>query len=160
MAAQPFWPDDPVDAIMEVMEHAFDPRFGEAWNRRQVADALILGTSRHLLIAPDGTIGENPSAETAGFLLARRTLDEEELLLFAIHPAWRRRGLGSALLDYFCQSAAANETARIFLEMRDGNPAARLYESHGFKQAGRRPAYYRGSDGTRRDALTYHRILD
>ena len=85
MAAQPLWPDDPVDAIMGVMEHAFDPGFGEAWNRRQVADALVLGTSRHALIAPDGAIGQTPRDRTAGFLLARRALDDEELLLFAIH---------------------------------------------------------------------------
>lgn len=164
MAAQPIWPADPVDAIMRVMERAFDPRFGEAWNRRQVSDALVLGTSRHALIAPDGTIGENfggenPGEQTAGFLLARQALDDEELLLFAIDPAWRRRGLGAALLKHFCKSAATRGMARIFLEMRDGNPAARLYEGHGFQQVGKRPEYYRGTDGTRLDALTYQRIL-
>lgn len=159
MAARPFWPGDPVDEVMRVMERAFDPQFGEAWNRRQVADALVLGTSHHALIAPDGTIGEIPGAETAGFLLSRHALDEEELLLFAIDPAWRGRGLGAALLEHFCRSAAARGTMRIFLEMRDGNPAAQLYESHGFQQVGRRPAYYRGSGGTRLDALTYQRIL-
>ena len=159
MAALPLWPDDPVDAIMRVMERAFDPQFGEAWNRRQVADALVLGTSRHALIAPDGTIGENPGKQTAGFFLARQAVDDEELLLFAIDPAWRLRGLGATLLDYFCDSAATRGMARIFLEMRDGNPAARLYEGHGFQQVGRRPGYYRGVDGARPDALTYQRTL-
>ena len=164
MAALPLWPDDPVDAIMRVMERAFDPQFGEAWNRRQVADALVMGTSRHALIAPDGTIGENPDRqnlgeETAGFFLSRQAVDDEELLLFAIDPAWRRRGLGSALLEHFCHSAAMRGMARIFLEMRDGNPAARLYESHGFHQVGKRPGYYRGADGTRLDALTFQRSL-
>ncbi|MDP3674244.1 MAG: GNAT family N-acetyltransferase [Novosphingobium sp.] len=159
MAAQPLWPDEPVDAIMRVMERAFDPRYGEAWSRRQVSDALVLGTSRHALIAPDGTIREDSLGETAGFFLSRQTLDEEELLLFAIDPAWRQRGLGATLLEYFCTSAAARGMAGIFLEMRDGNPAARLYEGHGFKQVGKRPAYYRGTDGARLDALTYQRIL-
>jgi [ribosomal protein S18]-alanine N-acetyltransferase len=159
MAAQPLWPDDPVDAIMRVMARAFDPQFGEAWNRRQVADALVLGTSRHGLIAPDGTIGENLQGETAGFFLARQALDEEELLLFAIDPEWRRRGLGAALLDYFCNIAATRGSSRIFLEMRDGNGAGRLYERHGFQLIGRRPGYYRGADGIRHDALTYQRIL-
>ena len=160
MAAQPLWPVDPVDAIMQVMERAFDPQFGEAWNRRQVSDALVLGTSRHALIAPDGKIGESPAEQTAGFFLARQVIDEQELLLFAIDPVWRQRGLGSALLRYFCHSAATRGTARIFLEMRDGNPAARLYEGHGFQQVGQRPGYYRGADGIRHDALTYQRILD
>ena len=159
MAALPLWPDDPVDAIMRVIERAFDPRFGEAWNRRQVADALVLGTSRHALIAPDGTIGENPGNESAGFFLARQVVDDEELLLFAIDPVWRRRGLGSALLEHFCHSAATRGVERIFLEMRDGNQAARLYEGHGFHQVGKRPGYYRGAGGTRLDALTFQRIL-
>lgn len=159
MAALPLFPDDPVDAIMEVMGRAFEPQFGEAWNRRQVSDALVLGTCRYGLIAHDGTIGEQRGATIAGFFLARQTLDDEELLLFAVDRAYRRRGLGGQLLDQFCASAARRGVCRIFLEMRDGNPAARLYESRGFQQVGKRPAYYRGNDGARHDALTYQRIL-
>lgn len=159
MAALPLFPDDPVDAIMRVMGHAFEPQFGEAWNRRQVSDALILGTSRHGLIAHDGMIGEQRGAPTAGFFLSRQILDEEELLLFAVDRACRRRGLGGQLLDHFCASASRNGVRRIYLEMRDGNAAARLYESRGFRQVGKRPAYYRGNDGARHDALTFQRIL-
>lgn len=164
MAALPLWPDDPVDAIMRVMGRAFDPQFGEAWNRRQVADALVLGTCRYGLIAHDGGIvdgrgGEPRGVTTAGFFLARQVLDDEELLLFAIDRTYRNCGLGGRLLDFFCASAAERGVQRIFLEMRDGNPAARLYESRGFRQVGKRPAYYRTSDGTQHDALTYHRII-
>ena len=165
MAALPLFPDDPVDAIMQVMERAFEPQFGEAWNRRQVSDALILGTTRHGLIAQDGSIDEGIATvqrggTTAGFFLSRQILDEEELLLFAVDPACRRCGLGGRLLDHFCASAAQRGVGSLFLEMRDGNRAARLYESRGFQQVGTRPAYYRGHDGARHDALTYRRILD
>jgi [ribosomal protein S18]-alanine N-acetyltransferase len=164
MAALPLWPDDPVDAIMRVMERAFDPQFGEAWNRRQVADALVLGTCRYGLIAADGAVAEHmdeqaPDSEAVGFFLARHALDDEELLLFAIDPAHRRGGLGGILLDHFCRGSAAIGMQRIFLEMRAGNPAARLYDSRGFRLVGKRPAYYRGADGARHDALTYQRIL-
>ena len=164
MAALPLWPDEPVDAIMRVMGRAFDPQFGEAWNRRQLSDALVLGTCRYGLIADDGTIcagpdDEQPGAPIAGFFLARQALDDEELLLFAIDRAWRRRGLGGRLLDHFCRSSAALGMRRIFLEMRAGNPAARLYESRGFHMVGKRPAYYRGADGVRYDAVTYQHIL-
>ena len=164
MAALPLWPDEPVDAIMRVMARAFDPQFGEAWNRRQVSDAVVLGTCRYGLIAADGRIsesngGELGGANTAGFFLARQVLDDEELLLFAIDRACRRRGLGGQLLDHFCATAAARGIRRIFLEMRAGNPAARLYESRGFQQVGKRPAYYRGTDGAQHDALTFQRIL-
>ena len=159
MAALPLFPDDPVDAIMQVMGRAFEPQFGEAWNRRQLADALILGTCRYGLIAQDGKIGDQRGRTTAGFFLARQALDEEELLLFAVDRACRHRGLGGQLLDHFCASASRNGVRRIFLEMRDGNPAARLYESRDFHRVGKRPGYYRGLDGTRHDALTFQRIL-
>ena len=165
MAALPLWPDEPVDAIMRVMERAFDPQFGEAWNRRQVADALVLGTCRYGLIGHDGSFDDATGgdsiggAATVGFFVARQTLDDEELLLFAIDRAWRQRGLGGQLLDSFCAGAARRGTLRIFLEMRAGNPAATLYESRGFQQVGKRPGYYRGKDGAQYDALTFQRIL-
>src|SRR5688572_9868727 len=119
------WPDaDPVEAIMAVMERAFDPAFGEAWNRRQLADALILGTCRYMLIAPDGAIGEHVAGPAAGFYLARSVVGEEELLLFAIAPRYRGRGLGSALLEHFLLTARRQGAERVFLEMRRGNTAA------------------------------------
>ena len=39
-----------IDRIMVVMEAAFDPAFGEAWNRRQVADALTLSSTHALVV--------------------------------------------------------------------------------------------------------------
>ena len=39
---------------MAVMNAAFDPAFGEAWNRRQVEDALLLGQSHYALLAAHG----------------------------------------------------------------------------------------------------------
>lgn len=150
---------------MRVIEHAFDPQFGEAWNRRQVADTLILGTCRYGLIGHDGSFddtigGDVGGATTVGFFMARQALDDEELLLFAVDRAWRQRGLGGQLLDNFCAGAARRGTRRIFLEMRAGNPAASLYESRSFQQVGKRPGYYRGKDGVQYDALTFQRILD
>ena len=153
------WPDtDPVDAIMAVMERAFDPAFGEAWNRRQVTDALVLGTSRHVLIAADGTIAEFVD-EAAGFYLTRSVLEEEELLLFAVAPQFRGRGLGTALLEQFLSSARARGIKRVFLEMRRSNTAAALYEKFGFRPVGERPSYYRGSDGRRLDAISYELLI-
>lgn len=157
MAAAPAYPDDPVDAIMAVMERAFDPEFGEAWNRRQVSDALLLGTCNYVLIGSDGRIGPDLEGAAAGFYLARRVLDEEELLLFAVDPAMRGRGLGNALLRHFVASAEERGAARVFLEMRRGNPAEHLYTRHGFRSVGLRPAYYRGRGGARLDAVSFER---
>ena len=158
MAAAPYAPDDPVDAIMGVMAAAFEPAYGEAWNRRQVSDALLLGTCRHALIGADGTVAQEVR-DPGGFYLSRGALDEEELLLLAVSPALRGKGLGRVLLDHFCATAAMRGAERAFLEMRRGNPAGRLYEANGFQVVGVRPAYYRGSDGARHDAVSYQKRL-
>src|SRR5688500_1715107 len=126
MAAAPI-PADEVDRIMEVMERAFDPRFGESWNRRQVSDALVLGNCHCALIAPDGSSATHGHNAAAGFYLSRSIPEEEELLLFAIDPAFRRRGLGTRLLRSFVASAKKRGARRLFLEMRRDNPAASLY---------------------------------
>ena len=155
MAARALFPQEPCDAIMDVMERAFDPVFGEAWNRRQVADALVLGTCRYALIDREGTIGDAVSEPCVGFYLSRTACDEEELLLFAVAPEMRGKGFGRRLLEHFVASAQKRDAVKVFLEMRRGNSAAHLYEQCDFRSVGVRPAYYHGKDGIRRDAVTY-----
>ncbi|WEK47481.1 MAG: GNAT family N-acetyltransferase [Candidatus Andeanibacterium colombiense] len=136
---------DEVDHIMEVMETAFDPAYGEAWSRRQVSDAVILGNCRALLLDADGRPRERES-DAAGFLLSRATLDEEELLLIAVRPDFRGQGIGGALIERLIAEAKMRGIVRLFLEMREGNPAEFLYRKYGFKPIGRRKNYYnRGS---------------
>lgn len=152
-------PGDDIDRIMAIMELAFDPAFGEAWTRRQVEDALVVGNCHYLLA---GTDGEDPPAGSpvAGFALARHGFDEEELLLFAVAPQYRRQGIGARLLDRFGRAARARGAQRLLLEMRHGNPAEGLYRTFGFMPIGRRPDYYRTADGTRTDAITFATGID
>ena len=129
------------------MAEAFDPEFGEAWNRRQIEDALILGNC-HYGLAMNG-------ADCAGFYLSRLAFDEEELLLLAVRPAQRRRGYGAMLLEQFLAGARLRGAVRALLEMRSGNPAEILYRKYGFEEIGIRPHYYRGKDGRSFDAMTF-----
>lgn len=147
-------PADDIDRIMAVMASAFDPAFGEAWNRRQVEDALLIGNCFYLLAGPDGG---DPAADevVAGFALSRHGFEEEELLLFAVSPEYRQRGIGARLLDRFCTAAIERGARRLLLEMRADNPAESLYRSRGFVAIGRRPDYYRPASGPRRDAITF-----
>lgn len=145
---------DDLDRLMAVMATAFDPQFGEAWTRRQVEDALLIGNCHYRLI---GATGEDPSdgVPTAGFFLSRHGYEEEELLLFAVDPGWRCRGLGRALLERLAQDAAERGARRLLLEMRRGNPAESLYRTLGFAPIGARPNYYRTKNGLTIDAITF-----
>lgn len=147
-------PRDDLDRIMAVMATAFDPAFGEAWTRRQVEDALVLGNCHFLLIGEDGK-EPAPEADAAGFSLSRRGYEEEELLLFAISPSYRGRGLGLRLLTRFAEVARRRGARRLLLEMRRGNPAEGIYRRFGFVPIGERANYYRTSDGSRIDAITF-----
>ena len=147
---------DDLDQIMAVMEAAFDPAYGEAWTRPQVEDALILPNTHYLLAGPDGRALREGS-QAAGFVLSRGAADEEELLLIAVDPRHRGRGIGTALLERFIAEAGARGAVRLFLEMREGNPADSLYRRHGFANIGRRRAYYRRGSGAALDAITFAR---
>lgn len=147
-------PPDDIDRIMTVMEAAFAPEFGEAWNRRQVEDALLIGRCYYYLLSASG----NPPADgepAAGFFLSRQGFDEEELLLIAVSPDHRRQGLGDKLLIELKKAAKSRGAQRLLLEMRRGNPAESLYRAHGFQPIGERANYYRTSTGERLDAITF-----
>jgi len=145
---------DHLDAIMAVMETAFDPAFGEAWSRRQVGDALLLPNTFCLLAGADGEEPEDQGPIT-GFALSRFVVDQEELLLLAIHPDWRRRGIARRLLARFIAASHDRGAVRLFLEMREGNCAQIVYRSAGFKEIGRRKHYYRRGSHGPLDAITF-----
>lgn len=153
-----------VTRIMTVMEAAFDPEYGEAWNRRQVSDALAMPSTHALVIDESGDTIEGdaqlPLAQRpAGFVLTRHAADEEELLLIAVDPSLRRRGLGRKLIARLFDAAKVRGTNKIFLEMRRGNPAVHLYREVGFEPIGERPNYYRLASGDRVDAITFGRSI-
>jgi ribosomal-protein-alanine N-acetyltransferase len=150
---------DDLDRLMAVMDHAFDPHWGEAWTRRQVEDALVTGLCDYFLVARDGEAAR-PGEPAAGFTLTRTVAGEAELLLLAVHPQWRERGLGGKLMDALLQEAQGKGVTRLFLEMRRGNPAERLYRRFGFEPVGERSNYYRTKSGERIDAVTFALSFD
>ncbi|MGI8704214.1 MAG: ribosomal protein S18-alanine N-acetyltransferase [Sphingomicrobium sp.] len=138
---------DDLDSVMSIMTAAFPACYGEAWTRSQCAGILPM-TGVRLMLAQNG-------ADVVGFSLHRTIADDSELLLLAVTPSARARGIGRHLLEHFIEDAKGNGAARIHLEVRDGNPAIRLYEAAGFVQSNRRRNYYRGRGGERFDALTF-----
>jgi len=136
---------------MTVMTAAFPPEYGEAWSASQLGSMMRLSGSSLAL----ARIGECP----VGFGLMRNIAGEAELLLLAVHPDHRGRGHGTRLLDR-CMSEAERGGARaMFLEVRSGNPAVRLYSRAGFLQYNVRRNYYLGKSGQRYDALSFKIIM-
>ncbi|HWE98623.1 MAG TPA: GNAT family N-acetyltransferase, partial [Caulobacteraceae bacterium] len=89
-----------------------------------------------------------------GFVLARTAADEAEILMIAVEPDHRRRGLGAALMAAAVDAAHAAGAAAMLLEVAQDNAAARaLYGGRGFTEVGRRRGYYRRSGGEAVDAL-------
>lgn len=148
-----------LDQIMQVMDKAFDPRWGEAWNRKQVSDALMMPQTYAILLDASGNDWSADGPDAAGFVLSRSAADEEELLLIAVVPEKRGRGVGHLLLDKLFQKAHKRGVKHIFLEMRRNNPAEHLYRRRGFEPIGERRDYYRLADGNRLDAITFGRGL-
>jgi ribosomal-protein-alanine N-acetyltransferase len=91
--------------------------------------------------------------------MVRSVADEAELLLLAVDPACRRRGIASALLRAVIAEAQAGGIADLHLEVRAGNEAVNLYVAQGFAKVGERRGYYRGKTGQVFDAHTYRRAV-
>ena len=140
-----------IDPMLAVMQRAFDPRFGEAWNRGQCLGILSL-PDVWLVLAEEG-------ANTVGFALSRLLVGEAELLLLAVVPEVRSQGIATALIDRTVAIAGSAHANRLLLEVRDGNDALHLYQRTGFAEIGRRRGYYRGPDGLTCDALTLARPM-
>lgn len=132
---------------MQVMSRAFDPIYGEAWTLPQLAGIMTMPGTWLTLARID--------AAPLGFALVRSVLDECELLLLAVDPLWRGRGIGRALLADSLTTARRRGITSMNLEVRATNNAVRLYENIGFEYVHRRPGYYRGNDGKLHDALSF-----
>lgn len=137
--------DAPAAAVLAT--RAFDPHFREAWSAVEIAGLLATADSWLEL----GRAGSVPIA----FALCRHVHEEVELLLCAIEPDWRRRGLGRRLVARVAEQARQRGASRLFLEVRSSNaPAIALYHACGFVPIGTRPDYYRTLAGERIDAIT------
>jgi len=83
-----------------------------------------------------------------GFVLSHRVDQEAEILLVALAPGERGKGTATRVLAKHLSRLAAFGVARVFLEVDEGNAAARrLYTRAGFSEVGRRKGYYRKPEG-------------
>lgn len=129
-----------LDAVMAI-ENAV---YTHPWTRDNFTDSLNAGYQCWLMECAGMMVGYCVVAIAAG---------EAHLLNLSIAPGWKRRGLGSLLLEFVQRLVAERAAQRIFLEVRVSNAAARaLYARAGFREIATRRGYYPAGAG-REDAL-------
>ncbi len=125
--------------IAEMSRDHIEQGLGWSWTRER-----ILRNLRH---RDTNAIVAEREAGCAGFAIMKYGDDEAHLLLLAIEPVHRRLGVGSTLLEWLERSARVAGIARITLEARASNEAARaFYRHHGYAQAQVLPGYYGGRE--------------
>lgn len=71
-------------------------------------------------------------------------VDEAHIATVAVHPDFRRCGIGSRIIVEALEAARAEGARRAFLEVREKNVVAQeMYRRFGFEVTGRRSHYYR-----------------
>lgn len=93
-----------------------------------------------------------------GFIIVHQPIpDEWTIMNVVVSSAFQRQGFGKKLVGYVCDLAEAAK-ASVFLEVRESNqPAIELYTKLGFKNLGRRKAYYPTASREREDAIVMQR---
>ena len=78
-----------------------------------------------------------------GYISGQQITDEFYISNIAVRADWRRRGVGSALMQQLIDTAWDRGCVFVTLEVRVSNHAARkMYESFGFIPLGERKDYY------------------
>jgi [ribosomal protein S18]-alanine N-acetyltransferase len=120
-----------IDSILLIQRASPEIAQWALWDYERVARNEMAGW----VFEEDGAV--------CGFLVARRVVDDLEILNFAVTPAARRQGIGTALLRRSMDWGAEATAEKAFIEVRASNLAAlRFYERHGFRATGRRAKYY------------------
>ncbi len=111
----------------------------EPWSHESFLEELIRPHS-FLLVA---RLAAKSGEMVVGFLCFWLVADEIQILNIAVHPAYRRQGVGHALLCHCLNYGAQRRCLSAVLEVRSSNLVAQhLYTSLGFRVVGQRKDYY------------------
>ena len=122
--------------------------FTSPWSARFFLEEIRVSYAKSVLAEMQGRI--------VGYIIYWQLPNEVDIHNLAVHPTYRRLGIGRSLLSSAIDNARAQRSNRVTLEVRKSNQAAQqLYHSLGFEERGVRKGYY-SDDGE--DALVM--VLD
>ena len=126
---------DDLDAVLAI-EHK---SFSMPWTDAMFLSEMRQGPNSQLLVA---RLEKRPTT-IVGYVGYRAVLDEMHVMIVAVAPAWRRRGIAQRMLSEAMEQARQADCARAILEVRASNVGAQqLYYRLGFAPVGVRPKYY------------------
>lgn len=120
--------------------------FPHPWSRGNFSDSLASGY--------DAWTARDAQGRLAGYYLLMYAVDEAHLLDVAVAADRQRQGLGRHLLDRIGARAREQGMSSVLLEVRPSNERALdVYRRYGYREIGRRKAYYPAHGGQREDAI-------
>lgn len=112
--------------------------FSVPWSREMFVAEIREDPFSYFLVAR-----ENEARQVVGYVCFLVVFDELHLMNLAVHPLWRRLGIGEELVKNALEVGREKEVKMVTLEVRASNEAARgLYEKLGFRMVAIRRGYY------------------
>jgi GNAT superfamily N-acetyltransferase len=123
---------------------------------RKISGEVAAGKVLLLAAWADGVIAGCVQLDLAMSETQPHRAELEKLL---VHPAFRGRGIGRALLARAEQAALGHGRRLLCVDANAGDPAEVLFRRAGWHEAGRIPGYVLGADRTPRDTLVFWKQL-
>ncbi|MDR0853124.1 MAG: tRNA (adenosine(37)-N6)-threonylcarbamoyltransferase complex dimerization subunit type 1 TsaB [Clostridiales Family XIII bacterium] len=120
--------------------------FLDPWPCKGFLEDFSNRVSRYIVSELDGNV--------IGYGSLYFVLEEAYISNIAIHPAFRRNGIGKIILEGLIGATEEEGVDAWTLEVRTSNAVAiAFYEGLGFKEEGRRKKFYATADGGKEDAI-------
>lgn len=113
--------------------------YDDFWNEKILKDEFYNENSEYFVICEDENV--------CGFAGLWFNIDEAHIMNIAVRKDFRKKGIGSELLNFLIDEAKSKGKMCITLEVRDDNiPAIELYKKFDFEILGRRKKYYNNAN--------------
>lgn len=110
--------------------------FNDPWSENSIASELSNKLSLWLVAIEDDKV--------VGYVGSQTVLGETDMMNIAVHPDYRKKGIGTALIVGLIGALEKRGSHSLMLEVRISNEVAiSVYRKLGFDEVGRRKNYYR-----------------